>query len=219
MLLDTRSLPADLTASEPPAGGFDAPLSPPRAHDWAGEIPLTPGADLWVFGYGSLMWHPGFAHVEQQPAVLKGYHRRFCVASHRYRGTPDRPGLVLGLDRGGTCRGIAFRVAAPQVPDALDYLWDREMISRVYRPKQVPVRMACGRRAEAWTFVVDRGHCQYCACLDLDVTAERIAASAGERGPNLDYLANTVAHLESMGMHDRALRSLLDAVRRRIQAD
>lgn len=174
------------------------------------------GSDLWVFGYGSLIWDPGFPWTEKHPAVLKGYHRRFCVASHRYRGTPEQPGLVLGLDRGGTCRGVVFRVAAPHVEDTLAYLWDREMISLVYRPRLVPVRMAGGRTVAACTFIVDRAHCQYCGCLDEAAIVERIAACAGERGPNFDYLANTVTHLTDLGMHDDRLADLLSAVRQRL---
>ena len=94
-----------------------------------------PGEDFWVFGYGSLMWHPGFPHVEVRLAVLHGYHRRFCVYSHRYRGTPERPGLVLGLDRGGSCRGLAFRVPAAESAEVIDYLYEREMITGVYIPR------------------------------------------------------------------------------------
>ncbi|MCW2242707.1 gamma-glutamylcyclotransferase [Azospirillum canadense] len=181
------------------------------------DITVDPGADLWVFGYGSLMWNPGFPFLESQPAVIGGYHRRFCVSSYRYRGTPERPGLVLGLDRGGSCRGLVFRVAPEHVPTTLDYLWDREMINRVYRPKMVPVRLGGGRApVTACTFVVDRRHCQYCGCLDESTMADRIAGCRGERGPNLDYLANTVAHLEELGIRDKSLSSLLAAVRRRM---
>ena len=129
---------------------------------------------------------------------------------------------MRGLGRGGSCRGLAFRVAAEHVPATLDYLWDREMINRVYRPKMVPVRLGGGQvgggRApvSACTFVVDRRHGQYCGCLDEATMADRIAGCCGERGPNLDYLANTVAHLEALGIRDRSLSSLLAAVRRRM---
>ena len=197
------------------------------------DITVEPGADLWVFGYGSLMWNPGFPYLESRPGVVGGYHRRFCVSSHRYRGTPERPGLVLGLDRGGSCRGLAFRVAPEHVPATLDYLWDREMINRVYRPRMVPVRLGGGQGSggqgdtgqaggeapvSACTFVVDRRHGQYCGCLDESTMADRIAGCCGERGPNLDYLANTVAHLEELGIRDRSLSSLLAAVKRRIDS-
>ncbi len=181
------------------------------------DITVVPGADLWVFAYGSLMWNPGFPFLESHPAVIGGYHRRFCVSSHRYRGTPERPGLVLGLDRGGSCRGMAFRVAPDHVPETLEYLWEREMINRVYRPKLLPVRLRDGGGpVTACTFVVDRAHGQYCGCLDEATMAARIAGCCGERGPNLDYLANTVAHLKELGIHDKRLSSLLDAVNRRL---
>ena len=104
-------------------------------------------SDIWIFAYGSLMWNPGFAHAERQPALLHGWHRSFCVYSHRYRGTPDRPGLVLGLDRGGSCRGVAYRVAQEKARDTLAYLWDREMVLGVYRPRLVYPRCGADRPA------------------------------------------------------------------------
>lgn len=183
------------------------PDSPFRA-----VLPADPaGADLWVFGYGSLMWDPGFACAEQRPALLRGYHRRFCIYSHHYRGTPECPGLVLGLDRGGACRGVAFRVPAAQATTVVDYLWRREMISGVYRPKLLPVRHADGI-VRACAFVADRHHAQYCGRLDLARTAALIRHGAGTSGSNIDYLASTVAHLEQLGIKDRALRALLSAV-------
>lgn len=183
---------------------------------WAADIPVAPDAELWVFAYGSLMWNPGFPYLEHHMAVLRGYHRRFCVASHRYRGTPEKPGLVLGLDRGGSCRGMAFRVAGEHAAATLDYLWEREMINRTYRPRLLPVHLGSGRRvAQACTFVVDREHSQYCPCLDEAEMVERIACCAGERGPNLEYLTNTVEHLEQLGIRDARLAALLQAVKRR----
>lgn len=183
---------------------------------WSRDVTLEPGADLWVFGYGSLMWNPGFPFVGQSRAVLYGYHRRFCIASHRYRGTPEHPGLVLGLDVGGCCHGIAFQVAPERVAAVMDYLWEREMFTRAYRPRMLRVRLdgAAGRRVTACTFVVDRQHGQYCGCLDDATMARRIAASVGERGPNVEYLANTVEHLEQLGLRDRRLSALLAEVRR-----
>jgi cation transport regulator ChaC len=126
--------------------------------DWkTPNLPLTPGAPLWVFGYGSLMWNPGFPHLERQPAVLHGYHRRFCVLSHYYRGTPERPGLVLGLDRGGSCRGIAFKVAPDDVEAVVAYLWEREMVTGVYRPSLRQIRLPSGP-VTACCFLADRHH-------------------------------------------------------------
>ncbi len=184
--------------------------SPP---DWSSDITLAPGADLWVFAYGSLMWNPGFPFIERHVATLNGYHRRFCVASHRYRGTPETPGLVLGLDHGGSCRGIVFRIAAAEVPAALDYLWDREMTNRVYRPLFRRLRRRDGKAVEACCFVVDRQHYQYCGGLDEASVIQRIARCCGQRGPNVEYLANTVSHLDALGIPDAALRRIYAGVR------
>ncbi|ANC91823.1 gamma-glutamylcyclotransferase [Azospirillum humicireducens] len=182
---------------------------------WSADIAVEPGSDLWVFGYGSLMWNPEFPFVERHAATLPGYHRSFCVSSHRYRGTPERPGLVLGLDRGGSCRGIVFRVAVADVPATLDCLWEREMINRVYRPKLLQVRLRDGRSAggleavRACCFVVDRDHPQYCRGLDESAVVCRIADCCGQRGPNIEYLANTVRHLDGLGIRDGRLSRLL----------
>ncbi|HSK41051.1 MAG TPA: gamma-glutamylcyclotransferase [Arenibaculum sp.] len=172
------------------------------------EFGLLPGQDIWIFGYGSLMWNPGFPHLEARPALLRGYHRKFCVYSFRYRGTPERPGLVLGLDRGGSCRGIAFRVAAADAAGVIEYLWGREMINGVYRPKRLPVRTEPSI-VEACTFVAERRHGQYCGNLDLPGMAECIRRGYGERGPNQEYLSNTVQHLRELGIHDESLERLL----------
>lgn len=172
------------------------------------------GGAYWVFGYGSLMWDPGFAFAERQLARLYGYHRRFCLYSHRYRGTPDAPGLVLGLDRGGSCRGVAYRIADADIPAVKAYLWEREMVSNAYRPLMLPVALGDGERVAAQCFVIDPCHCQYAGRLDLDLTARLIATSEGERGPNIVYLENTVEHLRAVGVRDRALEQLATHARR-----
>ncbi len=185
---------------------------------WSGQgpsLPIEPGEDLWVFGYGSLMWNPGFPYVERSDAILYGYHRSFCVYSHRYRGTPEVPGLVLGLDRGGSCRGIAFRVAAADVPETLVYLWDREMITGVYKPGLRPLRLLPDRTVKACCFVVDRDHRQYCGRLSPEETVAYICQGHGRNGPNCDYLFNTVAHLDELGIADSPLHELADRVRNR----
>ena len=189
----------------------DAPVSPLSPGAFA--LALPPDADLWVFGYGSLMWDPGFPYAEKRLALLRGYHRRFCIYSHRHRGTPERPGLVFGLDHGGACRGLAFRVAAADVPAALSYLWGREMSGAVYRPRLLPVRTEGGTVVPACAFVVDRDHPQYCRGLDLEASAALIRQGVGGRGRNLDYLANTVEHLDQLGITDHGLRELLRVVR------
>lgn len=174
------------------------------------ESSVSAGA-YWVFGYGSLMWDPGFPYLERRPALLRGYHRRFCLWSHRYRGTPERPGLVLGLDRGGSCRGVAFHVAADKAAAVKAYLWEREMLSNAYFPRLVPV--ACpGTAVLAQTFVIDPAHPQYAGRLDPETTACLIATSTGERGANRAYLENTLAHLREMGIVDRGLAELAGRV-------
>lgn len=173
----------------------------------------TDGEDIWVFGYGSLMWDPGFPHVEAVPALLDGYHRAFCIYSHIYRGTKDRPGLVLGLRPGGHCLGMAFRVAAADAPAALDYLTDREMTSYVYTPMRLKVKIG-SQYIEAQTYVADATHPQYAGELTPEETAALICRSLGERGPNRDYLENTVRHLEELGVDEPSLKMLCDLVRR-----
>jgi cation transport protein ChaC len=178
------------------------------------RLSLPPGEDFWVFGYGSLMWHPGFPHVEVRLARLHGYHRRFCVYSHRYRGTPERPGLVLGLDRGGSCRGLAYRVPTVEGEEVLDYLYEREMITGVYRPHWLSVETDQGAVSAAG-FVVDRDHVQYTGRLTLEETAELILQGQGARGACAEYLANTVRHLEGLGLGAGSLKRLLRLVERR----
>jgi cation transport protein ChaC len=178
------------------------------------RLTLPPGEDFWVFGYGSLMWHPGFPHVEVRVGKLHGYHRRFCVYSHRYRGTPERPGLVLGLDKGGSCRGLAFRVPASEGGEAMDYLYDREMITGTYIPSWLTVETEHGHVTAA-TFVVDRAHRQYTGPLTPEETAELIVQGHGARGACSEYLANTVRHLDALGLGAGALKHLLRLVEAR----
>ena len=174
--------------------------------------PALPAGDLWVFGYGSLMWNPGFEYVRSQPAMLRGYHRSFCVTSTRYRGTPEQPGLVLGLDRGGSCRGIAFLVADCTVETVLSELWAREMPRKVYSPRLVTVDLGDGAKAKALTFVADREHEAYTGRLELEAAARTIADCSGARGPNADYLFNTLRHLDALGIRERRLGELAHAV-------
>jgi cation transport protein ChaC len=173
---------------------------------------LRLNSDVWIFGYGSLMWNPGFAYCEAVPALLRGYHRRFCIYSHSYRGTPERPGLVLGLDRGGSCRGIAFRVPAVDVEAALSYLWEREMRDRSYRMMALPVATPAGV-VKARAFVVDPAHPHYAGRLPLEETARLILQGVGGRGPCRQYLENTVRQLETLGVIDGPLHRLAAKVR------
>jgi glutathione-specific gamma-glutamylcyclotransferase len=174
--------------------------------------PRLPSGDLWVFGYGSLMWDPGFEYVRSQPALLRGYHRAFCVTSTRYRGTPERPGLVLGLDRGGSCRGIAFLVSDDKVDGVLHALWEREMAGRVYSPRVIRIDLADGDKACALTFVADRAQDGYTGRLEVEAMARTIADCSGARGPNADYLFNTLRHLDALGIRERRLDELRHAV-------
>jgi len=178
-----------------------------RARKAAALDALAPGADLWVFGYGSLMWKPGFKCVERRDAWLYGYHRAFCVYSHRYRGTAEDPGLVLGLDRGGSCRGIAFRIPAPEARATFDYLWDREMITGVYLPRTVRLRTHGGAVA-AQTFVADPAHGQYAGKLPPAEAVRLIRRAHGSAGANTDYLKATVEHLDELGIGDGPLHRL-----------
>ena len=183
------------------------------ADDAVSAYPRGAGdGDLWVFGYGSLMWNPGFPHLTSAPALLRGYHRAFCVYSVHHRGTPERPGLVLGLDHGGACRGRAFLVAAADIADVIAYLDEREMVTRVYRPRRVPIGME-GGRATAHAYIVDRGHAQYARGLSFEATLGIIAGGNGASGNNIDYLASTVAHLDELGIPSGPLHALLRALR------
>ena len=159
-----------------------------------------PAGDFWIFGYGSLMWNPGFPHIDKKHAVLRGFHRRFCIRSTIYRGTPEQPGLVLGVDAGGECNGMAFRVATSEREHVIGYLVAREMRNQVYTPTWVSVLIDDEPHA-ALTFVVRRDHRQY-TCLPESETAEIIASCAGQNGSNYEYLENTVHALHALGVPD-----------------
>jgi cation transport protein ChaC len=167
------------------------------------------GGDLWVFGYGSLMWRPGFEAVERAPARLTGWHRSFCITSTHHRGSPERPGLVLGLDRGGACEGVAYRVAATQADAVHRYLRVRELVNGVYREVAAPVELGDGRRVRALTYIVERAHPSYAGGLSLPRQAFLIRGARGLSGDNLDYLINTVRALQTSGIRERALERLV----------
>ncbi len=169
-----------------------------------------------MFGYGSLMWEPGFQYEAAEAALLNGYHRAFCMYSFHYRGTRARPGLVLGLDSGGSCRGRAFRIGASRVQTVRQYLWDREMITGMYSERLVPVRLLRGgapARVVALAYTVDHRHEQYAGKLSLDDQATIIGAARGKNGPNVEYLNNTVEHLDTLGIADGPLHLLRDMTR------
>jgi cation transport protein ChaC len=166
--------------------------------------------DLWVFGYGSLMWRPGFEFIEQVPARLIGEHRALCVYSFDHRGTPEKPGLVLGLDRGGACRGIAFRVAAKLVDHTVDYLRGREQTTNVYREvmRSVWLENEARQRVSALAYVVDRGHVQYAGRLSMAEQLRYVQQGHGRSGNNRDYVLSTVKSIEAQGFRDAQLHQL-----------
>ncbi len=192
------------------SGGAEPPSAPT-----APRLRLKPGEDIWVFAYGSLMWNPGFPHLEVRRGRLYGYHRRFCIYSHVYRGTPERPGLVLGLDLGGSCEGLVFRVPAGEASEVMDYLYARELVTEVYIPRWVWVATPDGK-VRAASFVVDRAHHQYTGELELDATAGLIRQGVGVSGPGIEYLRNTVHHMEALGLATGKLKRVLEMVDRQL---
>jgi cation transport protein ChaC len=166
----------------------------------------------WVFGYGSLIWRPGFEFRDAAPALLRGAHRRLCIYSHRHRGTPDRPGLVFGLVRGGSCRGMAFEVEAKRWDEVHQYLVDREMDRGVYREATRTVQLGDGRIVPALAFLVDERHVQYAGRLEIAEQVRLVRSGVGESGPNPEYVLETARHLEHLGIHDRALAELVAAL-------
>ncbi len=173
-------------------------------------LSIVPRGDLWVFAYGSLMWSPDFAFAERKAGRVHGYHRSLCILSSRYRGTPDKPGLVMGLCPGGSCRGMAFRVQAGQAKEVLDTLWKREMLNKVYTPKFVPVSIVGAQRVHALAFIADTKHRQFVDELDLEGRARLVAQGIGQRGRCVDYIRNTLDHMRELGVHDPHLTRILE---------
>ncbi len=170
-----------------------------------------PRGQFWVFGYGSLMWSPCFSYREESAARVHGYHRALCILSTRYRGTQSKPGLVMGLRRGGSCWGMAFRIGERDIRRCLLRLWQREMPRRVYQPRLVPIRLRNGRRARALAFVADPSHPAYVRELDLHGRARLVAQGIGQRGPCVDYIRNTLDHMHEVGVRDPHLERVLEA--------
>lgn len=164
--------------------------------------------DLWIFAYGSLMWRPDFAYEEQARGRLHGFHRALCIYSHHWRGTPERPGLVLGLDRGGSCVGLCFRIAAEAAAATLGGVRARELVTAVYAEIAASVRLADGRRVTAVAYVARRDHPQYAGTLPTGEVARHVREGEGVAGPNRDYVWNTVRHLNELGIRDAVLEGL-----------
>lgn len=168
--------------------------------------------DFWVFGYGSLMWRPGFEHVETRMARLYGYHRALCVWSHVHRGTPERPGLVLGLDRGGSCLGMAFRLPGQDREAVMEYLRARELVTSVYRETSHRIRLEKGGEVEAVAYVIDRKHVQYSGPLSTEHAVRSISGAVGQSGANEVYVHNTVEHLRGLKIRDHRLEAIARAL-------
>lgn len=167
-----------------------------------------PEGDLWVFGYGSLIWKPGFAFVEQRPARLIGEHRSLCIYSMVHRGTYEKPGLVLGLDRGGACQGVVFRVAAAERKSTVAYLRAREQVTGVYREVMRSVWLKGGARVSALVYVADRSHDQYAGRLTMEEQLRLVRQGHGAYGPNDEYVIATLTALEAQGIRDEPLHRL-----------
>ena len=178
------------------------------------------GEDLWVFGYGSLMWRPGFDFLERVPARLIGLHRALCVYSFVHRGTPERPGLVLGLDRGGMCRGIAFRVAAASREKTITYLRSREQVTSVYleATRRIELAEEKPRPVRALCFIVDRGHTQYAGRLSLAESVHHVRQGHGSSGANREYVLETVTALDALGYRDTDLHIIAERLKGRQSA-
>lgn len=166
----------------------------------------------WVFGYGSLIWRPGFEYVDAHQALLRGLHRQLCIYSFTHRGTEDRPGLVFGLDRGGACRGMAFEVDRGIWNDTHAYLREREQGNDVYKESWRQVELADGRTVEALTFVADRSHRQYAGRLAREEQLRLVRQGVGNSGKNPEYVINTYAHLHEMNIKDEGLKWLHDSL-------
>lgn len=170
---------------------------------------------LFVFGYGSLMWRPGFEFESKAFATVRGRHRRLCVYSWVHRGTQERPGLVMGLDRGGSCRGVVFTVDEARRQEVIEYLRAREQVTMVYKEATVTARLADGTSVSALTYVVDRAHAQYAGQLSLDETYDQVRGAVGQSGPNEEYVLSTADLLAEAGIADPRLHTLAARLRQR----
>lgn len=188
---------------------------PPEERERSRQEILTQFGDaqIWVFGYGSLMWNPCLHYLDRQPARLYGYHRSFCLRTPLGRGSPERCGLVLALENGGSCRGIAFRVDPAEAEHELTLLWNREMVSGAYQPRLVPIHTPLGKRL-AVTFVINHAHPRYAAGLSPEETAATIAVAVGKLGSCAEYLYSTVDHLDQLGVGDGPMHRLRRLVER-----
>jgi cation transport protein ChaC len=168
----------------------------------------------WVFGYGSLMWDPGFAYIDKQPATLTGFHRSFCIYSHYHRGTPEQPGLVLGLDEGGSCQGVAFRVDQSEWINVRGYLDERELIGYAYSALKIDIKLESLRKtAQAYTYIADPSHPKYAGDIGFERSVDVIMNAIGIGGLNRDYLINLLQHLKRHGYSEPNLYNLIEHVK------
>jgi glutathione-specific gamma-glutamylcyclotransferase len=172
-------------------------------------------ADFWVFAYGSLIWNPGFPYKSREAARLVGYHRGYCIRSQIYRGTPEAPGLVLGLERGGECEGVGYRVAGELHEETMQYLRERELVTDVYDETLLTIETRDGGRHRAYAYVANTEHEQYVMMKDFDLAVETIASASGAAGPNYEYALNTWVNLAGLGIQDALVERVADALRAR----
>jgi cation transport protein ChaC len=170
-------------------------------------------SNFWVFGYGSLMWRPGFDFVERALVRLDGFSRDMCLTSIHYRGTHEKPGMVCGLSPGGTCHGRAFRIAPDKIKAVVDYLDERELISYIYIPRHLEITFSDGAVAIARAYLPDAAHAQFAGHWPAAEKARHIAQGIGTEGSSLDYLANIITHLRELGIVDANLEALLEQAR------
>lgn len=174
------------------------------------------GQDIWVFGYASLIWRPEFDFAEKRIGLLRGYHRSLCLWSRVNRGTPEHPGLVFGLDAGGSCRGMAFRIPAPQVPDTMEALWKREMATGAYHPRWLACQTPHGN-VQALAFVMNRNTEAYVRGLSMEQLVEIVSTARGSYGPCTEYVLETARALKQSNIHDRRLQVLVDHLHQAMQ--
>ncbi len=168
--------------------------------------------DFWVFGYGSLIWNPGFPSIEAKPARLYGLHRSLCIYSWVHRGTKSNPGLVLGLDKGGSCQGVAYKVAANNKNSVIEYLRQRELVTDVYLETWRMIHFSNGTNSSALTYIADQKSAQYAGRLSVSIQTNIVSRARGKSGPNCEYVIKTAQHLQSMNIQDLDLASIAKSV-------
>ncbi|MYN14581.1 gamma-glutamylcyclotransferase [Pusillimonas sp. TS35] len=205
--MDTISVSA--TPSIPCAGSFRLLTDAERhASLQASLSQWDPDQDVWVYGYGSLIWRPEFDFAEKRIGLLHGYHRALCLWSRVNRGTPDRPGLVFGLDTGGSCRGVVFRIPAERVREDMEALWRREMPSGAYLPKWITCRTDAGH-VTALAFVMNRNTDAYVRGLSDEHLLHIVRSAHGSYGPCMEYVIETAQALQRSNIHDKRLQALV----------